>query len=119
MAINFPNNPLDGATYTFNNVGYRFIRPNLSNTGYWAVATPATAGLATPTDIDAGSDNSKYITPLGLDGSKYVREDQTSGNTELKHKGSTRVKTTNTGVEMTGNVLINGVPLADYIKSIV
>lgn len=116
MAINFPNNPVNNATYTFNRVTYIFRKPN-SNEGYWAVTTPATASVATPTDIDKGTDNAKYVTPLALHGSGFVRQDDTTKETTLKADGVERLRTHSTGVSLIGDLTINGVSLADLIKN--
>ena len=71
MAINFPNNPVHGNTYVYNMVTYQYVNPVLADEGYWRVALPATSGVATPAEIDAGVDDVKYLTPAGIEESKY------------------------------------------------
>ena len=107
MAINFPNNPINGNTYTYNNIVYTFLRPTTGE-GYWAVLTPSSVGVATSDEIDEGTNNVKYVAPASLVGSKYVREDQTSGETVLNANGVERLKTTDQGTESTGQMLLNG-----------
>ena len=70
MAINFPGNPVNGNTYTYDDIVYTYIQSG-SNEGYWKIATPGTVGIATPSDINLGVDNIKYITPYGLANSDY------------------------------------------------
>ena len=60
MAINFPNSPLDGNTYTFNDVTYVYVK-NGTDVGYWRVALPKVSGVATAAEIDAGVNAVKYI----------------------------------------------------------
>jgi len=112
MAINFPNTPVNGNTYTYIGIQYTYIKVPPTTEGYWAVKTPATIGVATPTNINEGTDNAKYVTPLGLNGSKYVREDESTGETVLNNSGLERLKTTVQGVEVTGSLRVNGAPVA-------
>lgn len=70
MAIDFPSTPVDGTTYDYQ--GVRYIWKEVSvGVGYWRVYTPGTVGIATPSEIDAGTEGIKYITPEGLSLSKY------------------------------------------------
>lgn len=105
--IDFPNNPTNGSTYSYQGIKYTFHKPTTAE-GYWRVTTPTTLGVATPTEINEGTDNAKYVTPMGLDSSEYVREDKTSGETVLNSSGSERLKTVGTGVEVTGNLDFSG-----------
>ncbi len=105
--IDFPLNPTHGNTYTYLDIQYTFYKPTTAE-GYWRVATPASVGVATPTEINEGTDNAKYVTPQGLDSSEYVREDKTSGETVLDYAGSERLKASNAGVEITGKLLLDG-----------
>ena len=66
MAINFPNNPSVGNTYDYAGVRYTY-----QATGFWAVTTPGTVGIATGQEIIDGVNNTKYITPLGMEESDY------------------------------------------------
>ena len=70
MAINFPNSPVNGDTYTFNAVTYVYSKSG-TDEGYWRVALPSVSGVATVAEIDAGVNAVKYISPLGLENSKY------------------------------------------------
>lgn len=69
MAINFPNNPVDGSTYTYLSVNYTYLQPDNNFEGYWAVVTQNEVGVASIAEVNAGVDNTKYISPLGLAGS--------------------------------------------------
>ena len=108
MAINFPNTPVNGSTYDYLKVRYTYTKPNAAYEGYWRVTTPGSVGIATSVEIDASSDDAKYITPEGLGGSQYVREDEASGETTLNYNGSERLKTDSVGVEITGKLLLSG-----------
>jgi len=108
MVIDFPSNPVNGNTYTYLGIQYTYIKEPPSIEGYWAVKTPSTVGVAATTDINEGTDNAKYVTPLGLNGSKYVREDESTGETVLNNSGLERLKTTVQGVEVTGSLKVNG-----------
>lgn len=107
MAINFPSNPIDGNQYTFNNIVFTYKKPSGAD-GYWAVLTPSTAGVATAAEIDEGTNNEKYASPAGLEGSKYVREDETSGETVLNYNNVERVKADAQGVVVTGRMILDG-----------
>lgn len=69
MAINFPNNPLDGNTYTYEGVKYTF--KDTGSGGYWYIKDLGTATAATTADVNAGTDNTKYVTSDSLSGSTY------------------------------------------------
>lgn len=69
MAINFPNNPLDGNTYTYEGVKYTF--KDTGSGGYWYLKDLGTATAATTADVNAGTDNTKYVTSDSLSGSTY------------------------------------------------
>jgi hypothetical protein len=71
MAINFPNTPVNGSTYDYLKVRYTYTKPNAAYEGYWRVSTPGSVGIATSAEIDAGTDDVKYVTPEGLESSKY------------------------------------------------
>ncbi len=117
MAINFPNSPTNGNQYTFNNVTYTYVKVG-ANEGYWSVLTPSSVGVATSTEIDEGTDNQKYASPQGLAGSKYVREDETTGETVLNAGGIERVIATAQGVEVTGKLLVGGSDLLARIVAL-
>ncbi len=69
MAIDFPNSPVDGSTYSYNGVKYTF-RTSGSG-GYWQVVGAGTYGVADVATINAATDNVRYITPEGLGNSIY------------------------------------------------
>jgi hypothetical protein len=69
MAINFPNNPINGNTYTYEGVKYTF--KDSGSGGYWYLKDLGTATAATTADVDAGTDNTKYVTSDSLSGSTY------------------------------------------------
>lgn len=69
MAINFPNSPVDGNTYDYEGVRFTYVA---AGGGYWKVNTPGSVGIANSTEIDAGVEANKYITPSGLASSKYA-----------------------------------------------
>lgn len=102
MAIDFPDTPVDGNTYTYNDVTYTYLQPSPPVDGYWTVLTPATVSPATVLEVNEGTELVKYVTPFNLNGSKYVREDEVSGETTLDHSSAERLKTTAQGVEVTG-----------------
>lgn len=76
MAINFPNSPVNGNTYKFNEVTYIYSK-NGGDEGYWKVALPQVSGVATTAEVDAGTDTIKYISPAALQDSKYSKGDAT------------------------------------------
>jgi hypothetical protein len=69
MAINFPNNPIDGNTYEYASVRYKFVDLG-SGSGFWKTIT-ADSGPATVAEINAGTEPDKYATPINLEASKY------------------------------------------------
>ncbi len=70
MAINWPSPASDGDTYSYEGVTYTFVK-NGSDEGYWTVITVGELAAASSSDINAGTDNNSFITPLGLAGSDY------------------------------------------------
>jgi len=70
-AINFPDSPVDGNTYEYSGVIFTY-KDTGSSTGYWHVTTPGSVSIASSVDIDTGTDNVKYITPLGVSASDYT-----------------------------------------------
>lgn len=116
MAINFPDNPVNGNTYTYENINYTFIRPDLAFNGYWAVVDPAALSFATSDDINKGTSNNVYNTPLALEGSKYVREDEVSGDTVLGHNGSERLRANSTGIDYQGILRRAGVTIPIVVE---
>lgn len=113
MAIDFPSNPVNGNTYSYLDVQYTYIQTP-PHPGYWAVITPASYGVATPDEINEGTDNGKFTTSRGLEGSKYVREDEASGETSLFYNALLRLKALVTGVNVTGSLTENGVKVVTY-----
>jgi hypothetical protein len=69
MAINFPNNPIQGNTYEYARVRYSYEDTGSGN-GFWRTITAA-SGPATSAELDAGTDTEKYATSQSLQGSKY------------------------------------------------
>lgn len=115
MTINFPNNPTQGNTYTYQEITYTYIQPDTAFDGYWAVVNPSSLSAATSAEINAGTTNDKFNTPLGLQGSKYVRE-EASGETVLNHNGAERLKTTAQGVEVADRLTLGGDTYKDGVK---
>lgn len=72
MAINFPNNPLDGNTYTYEGVKYTF--KDTGSGGYWYLKDLGTATAATTTDVNAGTDTTKYVTSESIKDSVYDKD---------------------------------------------
>ena len=79
MAINFPNTPSNGSTYTYNGITYIYVDSG-GGLGYWKNNTLGTATSASTPDVNAGTDQEKYVTPEALEGSKYTVEDGTYPN---------------------------------------
>lgn len=113
MAINFPNNPVNGNTYKYLNTSYTYVQAG-TDEGYWRVTLPVLSGRATVDDINEGTDNDKYVPSFALNLSKYVREDEDSGDTTLNSNGIERLKTSQVGVNVTGTLAINNVPVVLY-----
>lgn len=107
MAINFPNSPVGGTTYSYLGVTYVFKNTG-SGTGFWQITGPGTYGLATTAEIDAGTEELKYIGPEGLAGSKYVKEDEVTFQTSLNYNGTAKLETNSSGLAITGNVAATG-----------
>tara|TARA_R110000824_G_scaffold23140_5_gene83487 strand:- start:13192 stop:13800 length:609 start_codon:yes stop_codon:yes gene_type:complete len=76
MAINFPNSPTAGSTYTYQGITYTWIDTSGGGgaDGYWKVNTPGSVGIATGAEVDTGTDNAKYVTPLAMEDSSYIKE---------------------------------------------
>ena len=70
MAIDFPNSPVNGTTYSFSGVTYTYDAT--TSPGYWRITTVGTVGIASTAEVDTGTEAVKYITPDSLEGSKYV-----------------------------------------------
>ena len=66
MAINFPNSPSVGNTYDYGGVRYTY-----QASGYWAVTTPGTVGIASGAEVIAGIDDAKYVTPKAMEDSDF------------------------------------------------
>lgn len=111
MAINFPNSPVAGNTYEYLDIQYIYRMSGA--TGWWAVNTPAFVGVATPTEINEGTNNEKFVSPQGLNASKYVREDEVSGETTLSANGLERLRASNTGTHLTGQLVLDGEVVKD------
>ena len=103
MPINFPNSPINGTSYTYQGIVHTFVKPTAA-LGHWAISTPGSIGVSTGTEIDAGTDTIKYVTPAGIKASKLVEED-IDGSTKLNHSGTQRLETSTTGVEVGGSNL--------------
>lgn len=73
MAINFPNSPVDGSSYDF--AGVRYTYNGTTTPGFWYIANPGSTAPATPTEINDGTNDSKYISSKGLLESLYLRGD--------------------------------------------
>lgn len=71
MAINFPNTPTAGNTYTYLGVTYTW-----KAAGYWAVDGAGDIGPATGAETDAGTENGKYMTPQSIEDSTYIKMSQ-------------------------------------------
>jgi hypothetical protein len=106
MAINFPAITVTGQTYDYQ--GIRYTADFTNAPGFWQVTTPGTMGAATSAEINTGTDTVKYNSPAALDGSKYVREDESTGVTNLDYDGSTKLATPKVGVDISGGLSISG-----------
>tara|TARA_R100000541_G_scaffold16009_2_gene25550 strand:- start:2614 stop:4128 length:1515 start_codon:yes stop_codon:yes gene_type:complete len=107
MAINFPNSPTNGSTYTYQGVTYTWIATSGGGaTGYWKINTPGTLGPATGPVLDGGTNNALYATAKALEDSKYVKED-IDEITRLTHGGTNRVITASNGVTLVGTATAN------------
>ena len=74
--INFPSNPVHGQQYIFNQIKYTYLV--IGSTGYWGINRPGSIGVATTADVDEGTNNTKYVSPSSMEGSKYLtRSDET------------------------------------------
>lgn len=110
MAINFPNAPTNGNTYTYQNTVFTFVKVG-TDVGYWRVDSPNNVGAASSSEINAGTNSVKYVTPQALTASKHVRESESTGVTTLDYAGGVRLETTSQGINVTGKIFINGVEL--------
>lgn len=70
MAINFPDSPVNGTTYVYQDIKYIY-KDTGGGLGYWAHSDVGTATEATTTEIDTGVVTDKFVSPAGLDGSKF------------------------------------------------
>ena len=72
MAINWPSSASNGDTYTYAGVTYTYSKAS-GEYGYWTVAgASGVFEIASSETINAGTDNTQLITPLGLAGSDYA-----------------------------------------------
>ena len=115
MAINFPPITVTGQTYDYQ--GIRYTADFTVAPGFWQITTPGTFGVATAAEIDAGTDGVKYVTPAELDGSKYVREDEVTGATELTFGGASVLITTAAGLDLYGGLTMSGELLVDKVRT--
>lgn len=83
MAINFPTNPTVGSDYSYQGIKYTYQAD-----GYWAVTTVGTQGVASPEDLNAGTDSVKYLTPTSFSGSKYDITISNFGSASQKDVGT-------------------------------
>jgi hypothetical protein len=104
MAINFPSSPAGGSTYDYEGVRYTWL--DRSPDGYWKVGEPGQLGPATGAEVDTGTDNDKFVTPLSMGESKYVKE-ESNGVTTLDYNGAGKLSTSNAGVGVTGDVTVS------------
>lgn len=108
MAINFPNNPVGGTTYSYLGVTYTYKNTG-SGTGFWQITGPGTYGLATTAEIDTGTDELKYVSPAGLEGSKYQTQAEVQAailaTTTLYFGGSQKLAVTTSGLSVTGAIV--------------
>jgi hypothetical protein len=75
MAIDFPSSPTAGSTYTYQGINYTWIDTSGMGgaDGFWKVNTPGSVGVATGAEVDTGTDNAKYVTPLAMEDSSYSK----------------------------------------------
>ena len=73
MAINFPNSPVGGTTYSYLGVTYVFKNTG-GGTGFWQITGPGSYGLASSAEINEGIEAVKYISPASLAGSDYIKD---------------------------------------------
>lgn len=83
MAINFPISPTVGSDYSYQGIKYTYQAD-----GYWAVTTVGTQGVASPEDLNAGTDSVKYLTPTSFSGSKYDITISNFGSASQKDVGT-------------------------------
>ena len=110
--VEFPNSPVHGSTYTYLGIRYIFVKQDADGVafteGYWTTSTSGSYSAASVAEINAGTENFKYISPLELSTTKYTREDETSGRTELKDSGTVKLNTTSSGVQVSGTLGVTG-----------
>lgn len=80
--INFPNSPVTGNTYDYLGVRYTY-KDTGGGTGLWQIIQPGLYGIATTIEIDTGTNANKYLTPLGMDSSKYISTDDIASGAEI------------------------------------
>ena len=69
MAINFPNSPVEGTTYTYQGIAY--VYKIVGGAGYWQANSPGNYGPAIGADVIAGTDTFKFVTPKAMEDSDY------------------------------------------------
>ena len=87
MAIDFPNSPVQGSTYSYLGIIYTYEDTG-GGTGFWKVSTPGNTGIATSAEVDTGTNNGKYLTPLAIDGSKYGVAYDAAGTASTANTGT-------------------------------
>ena len=107
MAIDFPNSPVQGSTYSYLGITYTYEDTG-GGTGFWKVSTPGNTGIATSAEVDTGTNNSKYLTPLAIDGSKYGVAYDAAGTAATANTGTgANDVPTNADVRNLRNLIIN------------
>jgi len=90
--IDFPDTPIHGTTYEYLGVAYIY-KKLVGTVGFWQVSTVGTYGPALASEIDEGTDAVKYVTPLELNNSGYLREDEAGSAARLNEISSSVVMT--------------------------
>jgi len=80
--IDFPTNPSHGNTYEYLGVIYTY-KKLVGDPGFWQVSTVGTYGPALASEINAGTDPVKYVTPLELADSDYINNGDAATQNEV------------------------------------
>lgn len=71
MAIDFPNSPVNGTTYNY--LGVQYTYNGTVSPGFWYIATPGNTAPATGAEVDAGTNEIKFLSPKSIEDSSYIK----------------------------------------------
>jgi len=102
--IDFPSDPVHGTSYTYLGVIYNYKKLT-GEPGFWQVSTVGTYGPALASEINTGTDPVKYVTPLELENSHYINNNDVATHVDI-----------NSGIDFYKYVTGGALALSQYAK---